>query len=169
MLNSHILYREERDNCCTAVISSEQNKRSNTFDICRNRWLNNGGTLCQSIICAAECDDRKDKGETEWVQRKWDRQVGRVRQTIQRQTAAVKLPNKSDQLKEGVCRFSIYILKHWEAKWKGMIPRLLTSPCEWPQSFVVSLPRFHWAQQWSFLIPEHQKYEVNITTVFANP
>lgn len=31
-LNSHILYREERDNCGIAVISSEGNERSNAAE-----------------------------------------------------------------------------------------------------------------------------------------
>lgn len=44
----------------------------------------------------------------------------RVRQTVQktqRQTElSLLLSNKWDQLKEGVSRFSIYILKHWQVE-----------------------------------------------------
>lgn len=131
-------------------------------------WTMGGGGLCQSIICAAECDDRKDKGKTEWVQRKWDGQVERVRKMARRVQKQTELrwscQTSGTKRRRGVFRFSIQ-----GGSGKEWFPRLLTSPCEWPRSFVVSLPRFHWAQQWSFLIPEQQEYEVNSTTVFAIP
>lgn len=177
MFYTSILHTETDITICGRVgMSSEENEWSNTFDICRNRWLNNGEKVCQSIICAAECDDRKDKGKRQngftgsetdrWRESGRQQRGGRDRLSCDKVVKQVRLTEGG---LEGDLRSTFENTGSWRWEGNGMVPLLLTSPCEWPPSFAVSLPKFHWAQRWSFRIPEQRKCEVNITTVFAAP
>lgn len=104
MLNTHIFYTEVEENCGTAVMSSEENEWSNTFDICRNRWLNNGGGCVRAHLCSRvwwQERQEEDRMGSEEVRQTGGESQADGTEDIKTDWAAVTLSNQLDQLKEG--------------------------------------------------------------------
>lgn len=127
-------------------------------------WVKGEKRVSERGVCAAECDNREDKGKRQnecrgnttgrW--RKWDRGV-------KRQMELRVGCQDTNQVKEGG-RIRAHVSPPQGTVTENIkCPLVLTFPCELLLSFAVSLPRFHWALQWSFLIPEHQKQSVRET------